>query len=242
MRSIHKHAEPRALNQWKADNRDSPQNLVYQGGGFPAEEIRQSLLTEQGHLCAYTMRRLKTARQCAAEGKSTTAACHIEHLLPQSRQVPGEDIDYQNMVACFPPSQSSAACPYGAHKKADFDPTTGGFVSPLSNGAASHFAFGTDGAIRGVTPDGEATIKILGLDHKILTHDRAAAIRGWLYPRGTTKKPVSAQQAQRLIQELQTPDQEHCLQPFCEAAIQALQKHALREEKRAARQRGQRNP
>ncbi|WP_148304966.1 hypothetical protein [Castellaniella defragrans] len=117
MRSIHKRGEPRELIQWKVNNKTTPQNLVYHGGGFPAEAVRQALLAEQGHLCAYTMRRLKTARDCQQAGQDTTAACHIEHILPQHRKVSGEDIDYQNMVACFPPSQSRAACPFGAHKK-----------------------------------------------------------------------------------------------------------------------------
>jgi uncharacterized protein (TIGR02646 family) len=227
------------LIQWKADNKATPQNLVYNGGGFPAEAIRQSLLAEQGHLCAYTMRRLKTARECLADGQDTTASCHIEHILPQSRKMPGEDIDYQNMVACFPPSQSQAACAFGAQKKADFDPSDGGFVSPRSNDAESNFVFNADGSIHGTTADGTTTIQILALDHASLTNDRAAAIKGWLSPRG---KPLGARQARRLMQELQKTDEQDCLQPYCEAVIQVLRKHATREERRAARLKRRGNP
>ncbi|WP_043683818.1 hypothetical protein [Castellaniella defragrans] len=120
----------------------------------------------------------------------------------------------------------------GTTKKADFDPSQGGFVSPLSIGVESHFTFSADGAIQGTTADGAHTIQILALDHASLVNDRAAAIKGWLSPKG---KPLGAQQARRLIQALQVPDAQDCLQPYCEAIIQVLSKHATREERRAAR-------
>lgn len=164
MRSIAKGASPQALIQWKAQNAASPQNLVYGGGGFPGEAVRQSLLAEQLHLCAYTLRQLKTAAACAADGNDTRHSCHIEHLLPQCRRVAGEDIDYQNMVACYPPSQSQVACEFGAHAKADFDPATGGFVSPLSVDAQAHFKFDERGGVQGQTADGVSTIQVLRLD------------------------------------------------------------------------------
>ncbi|MCF8169452.1 MAG: hypothetical protein K9K38_03575 [Rhodoferax sp.] len=95
MRFITKAAEPRSLIQWKLDNAQSPQNLFYGAGGFPADAVREVLLHEQFHLCAYTMRRLQTALECKSHGSDTRHACHIEHVLPQARKVAGEDIDYQ---------------------------------------------------------------------------------------------------------------------------------------------------
>ena len=143
MRAITKGAQPHELIRWRADNAALPQNLIYGAGAFPGEAVRNSLLAEQLHLCAYTMRQLKTAAQCQVQGLDTRASCHIEHFLPQCRKVPGEDIDYQNMVACFPPSQSNVACDFGAHAKADFDPSNGGFVSPLSPAAGASVATGS---------------------------------------------------------------------------------------------------
>ena len=228
MRSITKAAEPRELIQWKADNAATPQNLVYGGGAFPAAAVRQALLEEQQHLCAYTLRRLKT------NGGDTRAACHIEHLLPQSRRVPGEDIDYRNMVACYPPSQSTLACDFGAHAKADFDPSRGGFVSPLSPAADAHFAFDERGSAAGTTADGRQTINILKLNHPTLVNDRAASIKGYLQPRG---KKLTAQAARRLAQLVMQPDAQHCLPAYCTAVAQAALLHAEREERRAARMR-----
>lgn len=234
MKNITKTAQPRELIQWKADNAATPQNLVYGGGDFPAAAVRQALLAEQWHLCAYTLRHLKTWAQCQADGNDTRASCHIEHLLPQSRRVPGEDIDYRNMVACYPPSQSALACDFGAHAKADFDPSRGGFVSPLSPAAEAQFLFDERGSVAGRTADGHQTIDLLKLNHPTLVNDRAASIKGYLHPRG---KKLTAQAARRLAQLIMQPDAQRCLPAYCTAVAQAALLHAEREERRAARMR-----
>lgn len=232
MRTINKRGQPGDLTRWKAANAASPQNLFYGGGGFPSDAVRRSLLAEQFHLCAYTLRQLNTAAACEEGGQDTTASCHIEHLLPQCRNVQGEDIDYQNMVACYPPSQSKVACDYGARAKADFDPSTGGFVSPLSPAAESHFEFDERGGVTGLTADGTSTIQVLKLDHKTLVNDRAAVIRGYLLPRG---KKVSAQAARRLANEVLRADAQQRLTAYCVAVAQTALLYAQREERRAAR-------
>ena len=232
MRAITKGAQPHELIRWRADNAALPQNLIYGAGAFPGEAVRNSLLAEQLHLCAYTMRQLKTAAQCQVQGLDTRASCHIEHFLPQCRKVPGEDIDYQNMVACFPPSQSNVACDFGAHAKADFDPSNGGFVSPLSPAAENHFEFDERGGITGLSADGVSTIRVLNLDHKALVNDRAAVIRGYRLPRG---KKVSAQAARRLADAVFRADAERRLTAYCVAVAQTALLYAQREERRAAR-------
>lgn len=232
MRFIAKAAEPRALIQWKADNSQTPQNLFYGAGGFPAEAVREALLHEQFHLCAYTMRRLKTALECKSHGNDTRHACHIEHVLPQARKVAGEDIDYQNMVACYPPSGSAEACEFGAKAKDNFDPATGAFISPLLPTAEQHFAFDARGGISGRTAEGVATIRVLRLDHHVLVNDRAAVIQRLLTPRG---KPLSAAAARRLAREIQKPDALQCLPAYCVAITQAALAHAERVERRAVR-------
>lgn len=232
MRFIQKGGVPQELIKWRAKNSSTPQNLMYSGGGFPGEAVRKALLAEQFHLCAYTLRRLNSAAECQALGRDTRTSCHVEHLLPQCRDIPGEDIDYQNMVACFPPSHSTDACAFGAHAKADFDPSTGGFVSPLLPTAESHFEFDESGHIYGLTADGTATVDVLKLDHKMLVNDRAAVIKGYLQPKG---KKVSAQAARRLAQEVLKADAQQRLPAYCVAVAQTALLHAHREERRAAR-------
>lgn len=235
MRFIQKGGQPEELIRWRAKNAETPQNLFYGGGDFPSEAVRKSLLREQFHLCAYTLRRLKTPEECAASGHDTRASCHIEHVLPQSRRFPGEDIDYENMLACFPPSQSTVACEFGASVKAGFDPSQGGFISPLSPSVETHFQYDERGGIRGQTAEGTSTIAILKLDHKILVNDRAAVIRGYLQPKG---KKISAHAARRLAQAMRLPDQHRCLPKYCKAIEEAALKHAEKEERRSARLRG----
>ena len=250
MRYVTKGRQPKELIEWKALNTSTPQNLVY-GGSFPAEEVRRTMLAEQFHLCAYTLVQLKTAVECQ---DNTTISCHVEHLLPQSRKIAGEDIDYQNMVACFPPSKSQVACEFGAKFKDDFDLTTGryidrrrmtsekqkievlaqagGFISPLSTTVGSHIDFDGLGNVKALTASGETTIGVLNLNHKTLVNDRAAVIRGYLQPRG---KKISAQSARRLAQDIRQPDARRCLPAFCVAIAQVALDHADREEGRAAR-------
>ncbi len=225
-------AEPRELIQWKAANAQTPQNLFYGAGGFPASAVRAALLQEQFHLCAYTMMRLQTALECKSHGHDTRDACHIEHVLPQSRKVAGEALDYHNMVACYPPSNSGVACEFGAKAKENLDPATGGFISPLLPTAERHFAFDANGGISGRTADGVATIRVLRLDHHVLINDRAAIIQRLLKPKG---KPLSAQAARRLASEIQKPDAHQCLPAYCVAIAQVALAHAEREERRAAR-------
>jgi uncharacterized protein (TIGR02646 family) len=233
MRSITKGAEPRELIQWRSANSATPQNLFYDGGGFPREAVRNALLVEQFHLCAYTMKKLTTAKECNCD---TGKSCHIEHVLPQARGISAETIDYQNMVACYPPSQTKAACEYGAHAKAAYDPDAGLFVSPLDANAQRHFQFENDGSVEGTTDRGVATIRLLKLDHRTLVNDRAAVIRGFLYPRNRTA--VSAATARRIAVEVLKPDANLCLHPYCVAISTAASRLADRADNRAARLRG----
>jgi uncharacterized protein (TIGR02646 family) len=237
MRSINKAAEPRDLINWKIENENTPNNLVYGGGGFPGEVVRKSLLKEQFHLCAYTLKRLLTAAECQAAGKDTRASCHIEHVLPQARKISAETIDYRNMVACYPPSQSTVATEYGAPIKKDYDPQMEPFVSPLQANAERHFKFEKDGDVVGNTPEGVATINVLNLNHRSLSSSRAAVVRGWLFPK---HKPITAAAARRLAIEILKPDTNGCLPEYCIAISNNALAHAEREERRAARTKGTR--
>lgn len=238
MRSIRKGHEPRALIDWRRQNATTPENLHYEGGGFPREAVRQSLLQEQFHLCAYTMKRLATVAECLQQGRDTGHSCHIEHVLPQSRGVPAESIDYKNMVACFPAPNSKTACDYGATFKADYDPSQSLFVSPLSVEIERQFAFDPRGGVRGLTPAGEATIRALNLNHPVLVQARQAAIRGYLEPRAG--KPLSAAQARRLAERVMQADADNRLEAFCVAIASAARAHAERAERRASRIRKER--
>lgn len=233
MKAILKGEEPRELLSWKQTNQNLPQNLNYRSGNFPHEAVRRALLLEQFHICAYTMKSLKSRTQCEAEGHDTSYSCHIEHLLPQARKIDSETIDFQNMLACFPPSRSNTACSYGAHIKKDFDSAKNAFVSPLNKATESHFRFFRDGRIEGLTLEGKNTVDVLCLNHPSLKADRAAVIKGRLEPK--PGKLLTAAAARRLAKEIREPDAHHRLAAFCVAISQVALEHAEREERRSNR-------
>ncbi|EPZ8357452.1 hypothetical protein ACXWYY_002971 [Enterobacter hormaechei] len=256
MKYVRKGAEPRALLNWKSRNQLTPQNLKYGLAGFPAEQVRCELLQQQHYLCAYTMILLKSPAECDSTNK-TRKSCHIEHILPQNRgdlvarkalgedvkdvinfRV-GEDIDFRNMIACFPPSADSIHCDFGASYKGDYDPNDNpNFISPLTPSVENHFKFLADGTIEALSEKGEETIKALQLNHIELRHRRERVITGAIYPKGVDH-PISAAEARRLADEVLRPNANGSLREFCIAIRQVALKHAERQERRARRTAGQ---
>ena len=213
---------------WKLANKDTPQNLKYGGGGFPRDAIKDALLLEQGYLCAYTMKSL-----------ASRDGCHIEHIIAQSVGTEGlEDIDYGNMLACFPPSNSAIECSYGAKCKDNYDVLKKPFLSPLDPSVKYVFCFWDDGIIEGKNDAAVASINVLDLNCAVLKNDRAAAIHGFLLRRN--KKELSAAEARRLAVEVVKPNANGRLTAFCEALSQAALRYAEKAERRAARVRGSR--
>ena len=108
MRHIRKGDVPKELRDWKRENRYTSENLYYgHGSTFPTAAVKESLLEEQCHLCAYTMQRLSSINDC-----------HIEHLQPQSitnknPTTQALEVEYGNLLACFPP-KSDRKPGYGA--------------------------------------------------------------------------------------------------------------------------------
>lgn len=253
MRSLNNKTEPRELLNWKLDNRLIPENLVYNRAGFPAEAVRCALLAQQYYLCAYTLIRLKKPEKCDVNHQ-TRESCHIEHILPQTRGelikrqrtgeivkevinfTPGEDIDFHNMVACYPPSMSSTHCEFGAQYKGDYDPYDHpDFLSPLTPSIESHFTFSTNGHIESETEKGQETIRALQLDHTELCCWRKEVINGAIYPKGIHRDPISAADARRLANNVLQPSPDGRLRDFCVAIHQVALKHADKLERRANR-------
>src|SRR5437773_9855241 len=93
--------------------------------------LHHALLREQGCLCAYTMQRID-------ENSS-----HIEHIRPESvcrAERIGSDLDYTNLVACFPRDGMRRRYRYGAQWKGDWWQNDGTeFVSPLIQNCETRF-------------------------------------------------------------------------------------------------------
>ena len=139
MKHIQKAGAPCGYSQWcatvtgtnKADYRELP--------ATEKQALLAALIIEQGALCAYTMRRIEAD------------SAHVEHIKPESRcraDQPESDLNYGNMVACFPREGMKRAYRYGAQKKDNWWENDGAeFVSPLHPACEHHFRFGLDGKI-----------------------------------------------------------------------------------------------
>lgn len=225
MRYIIKKNNPIELQNWIRENKkSSPQNLTY-GNFRHIGETLKVLLKEQGYLCAYTMLRLNSVDDC-----------HIEHMEAQSVER-NQDINYKNMVACFPKDGGDVSFGYGApirkNKKIP--------ILPTSLNCDKHFEFNGKGEITPVSGDvaAQETIKTLQLNHQSLIELRRAALMasGLAPARGTRtrSKPLSAKEARQLVKKVLQPDVNGKLAPFCVALSQVALSYAEREEARANR-------
>jgi uncharacterized protein (TIGR02646 family) len=228
MRQIRKQAPPPALTQWIAANRTGD-NCSY---GFLTTELRQSiretLVAEQGCLCAYTGRKIDAE------------TCHIEHLKPQKHCLELEDVTYRNLVAAVP-QPNTPKLPYGAHLKDNWpsDAEAALFVSPLQNGCAARFSFNFRGQIQPTNPADAAaseTIKRLGLEHEVLVGFRREAINRTLQAQGKGPASLDAKTARRRLEGLQQQELDApVLEQFSFALINALEKHIERIQKISAK-------
>ena len=96
MRYIPKSAEPAALRDWRGR---SVGGATYDRmPGDVRMAILDSLLNEQGGLCAYTGRRI------------VRHSSHIEHLLPQAHCTLGADISYGTYILSKPTEPIGTYC------------------------------------------------------------------------------------------------------------------------------------
>ena len=167
MKQVVKGQEPAALREWREANAGIPENLRYNCGRWPSTDIKAALMREQGYLCAYTMKRIPGNEDC-----------HIEHVVSRDqchREWPEGEVDYRNLVACYP---GKGGCAYGAKQKDNHPIDNANFVSPLSADVEQRFSYSSNGSISADVSDGAAcsTIRILKLDHDDLVELRRAAI------------------------------------------------------------------
>ena len=233
MKYIQKAGCPHAYSQWCAAVAGTGKSNWREVPAAQKGPLLLALVTEQGELCAYTMRRIDKD------------SSHVEHIKPQSRcraDLPGSDLDWGNLVACFPRDGMNKSYRYGAQKKDHWWENDGAeFVSPLQPTCERRFRFGVDGKIAAVGKHAAAvtTIEILALDHRSLAEDRKRVIEEFIYgPNGDN--PLSPANAQRARQTICGRDGHGRFYEFCMAIRDALEGHltALRklgQRRRAAR-------
>jgi uncharacterized protein (TIGR02646 family) len=214
MKYIRKRGAPQDYLQWCRDVKGTDGETFLNLKNPEKTSVLDSLMREQGWICAYTMRRID---------KGT---CHIEHVKPESlcrKELKGSDLDYHNFLACFPLEGMAPKYRYGAQKKGDWWIDNGkDFISPLVPNCEKRFNFDLDGVIHPTGKNGpaEKTIKILGLDHCTLTEERKRVISEYIYG-GDGRDAASISQATRMLKQISSLDNEQYYE-YCVAIRDAL--------------------
>lgn len=141
-----------------------------------------SLLREQGGLCAYCTRKI------------TETNAHVEHIKPQSEGRGADDqdsVDYRNLLAVCDGFEGNPAGLTCDRSRGD-TPLT---VNPLKEGTLESIRYRGDGAIYSKRPEVEYDLNItLNLNQKILVRNRHAALKEankWLEQRGKRRGNTS---------------------------------------------------
>lgn len=214
MRKITKTHQPVSLRDWRDENKDIDHDYRALLGSQAHIDLKQLLIAEQGSLCAYTGRRID----------STT--CHVEHVKPQNRCVGWEDVEYKNVVACFPADGGDTSYGYGAPIKAGWW-NQQEFISPLSHDCERRFSFVWSGKIKANLNDHVAantTIEVIQLDNDSLTKLRKARINAF-FGFSAKSKPLSVVDAQAALANIDKKDSDGKLSEFCFVLKQLLPKY-----------------
>lgn len=216
MRRIIKSHAPKELQKWRDTNKDH--NHTYQDllGSDAFDALKEKLLEEQGALCAYTGRAI------------TTGTSHVEHLKPQNKCVEWEDVEYRNVVACFPADGGDSSYGYGAPVKGGWWDEAN-FVSPLAADCERRFRFAWSGHVHPWPGDhkaAEETIKVLGLETEGLRELREARIKGFFgFGARTRTRPLSLADAKKALANIDHVDAAGRLREFCFVLKQLLPKY-----------------
>ena len=216
MKQVQKAPEPTDLIEWRARYNTDPNFGYGLLNSSLRATIKEALLDEQGRIDAYTEQRIRYS------------SSHIEHLKAQTHCTPDEEVNYTNMVACYPAPNSDAEVPYGAVYKGSWpSPDEESlFVSPLSEHCQQRFSYNENGSVETASSNDMAaqeTIQQLNLNHKTLQRYRKSAIQGTLgndYSLSLRKAKIRLRRLKRESSSESTP--------FCSAIKQALESHIQR--------------
>ena len=234
MKYIRKGRKPAKLAKFERENAGTPQVAMYDG---LTSDVRRALavamLKDQGHLCAYTMRRIGQSEDFAAD-------CHIEHMFSREAR-PDLQLDYRNMILCAP-GRDKPRCEWGARRKDNAVVNEGNFVFPLRADCETRLRYRLDGSVCAASDDDAAaksTVALLNLNHRELVSERIAAL-GAFGLGETAAKPLRGRAVEALGRTIAQRHADGRLAPFCIAIQQAAFSEADKAVRRAARMRGAR--
>lgn len=204
---IRKQAEP---HKWTL-YRNTP-GVIYQSQNY----LTDSLLKEQGYICAYCMRRIPCKDSLSNEDH------HIEHIKPRSKY-PKNQLDYKNIVI---------VCPGHMGDKDHCDRSKGDkeiHLSPLNSSVIQTISY-ENGLIKSSNFVWNSELNdILNLNDKVLVKARMTTLQAIITQLNTRKKKNrwTKDMLQKYLDKYQEKHSDHGKKkyyPYCGIVIYYLQK------------------
>lgn len=203
MRKINKGQEPASWTKHRLT-----QGAVYE----PSEELRESLLKEQGNICAYCMRRIPV------KDENSNETSRIEHILCRQKHTERQ-LDYRNMVICCPGAiDGNFHCDKSkGNRDITFDLFQQHCIDTLSYSTG-------DGTIRSSDGTYEMEInEVLNLNHALLKKNRQMTLKG-VINRLNQKNSWKQSQIRTLLNEWDNKDSQGSYKPYNGIVVWFLKK------------------
>lgn len=213
MKTIYKNDEPQEILQWKSKFKNKNGRVPRYSDLNEVENLphkillKNSLLSEQGHICCYCCKPIDTKNS------------HIEHIRPKERdEYRAISLEYENLLAsCQGYHDREENC--GHSKDNAFNEEL--FVSPLEENCESLFEFSNRGKIKAVDGNERAgyTIELLNLDTEQLNAARTEAM--WV---SGAMDELTEDECRRLLDKFQSVDERGRYAGFSDAIVYQLKK------------------
>jgi uncharacterized protein (TIGR02646 family) len=185
-------------------------------------ELRDSLLKEQGYICAYCMRRIPVRDQNSNEPS------RIEHILSRTKH-PDLELSYKNMVVCCPGAIDSDNFQKGTYRNSHCDKSKGEndiTFSPFDSSFISTLGYKSkDGTIESSNHKyNEEINNLLNLNNALLKANRVQTLKGILDRLNKNKKKWKASEIKKLLKSWDKKDDEGMYKPYCGVVVWYLKK------------------
>ncbi|HBF33117.1 TPA: TIGR02646 family protein [Candidatus Sumerlaeota bacterium] len=210
MRAIDKRPTPIELALYPDANYDGPNFTPVK------DKIREQLLEEQGHLCAYCMQRI------------TKSSMKVEHWHSQAKH-DGEQLDYANMLGCCTggqeeqPPQNQHCDTKKGNRDISYNPSNPHHVQRMK---ISYLANGTIGSED--SRFDEEINAVLNLNWARLKENRKSVWKSVEEALSRKSGPRSEKEIRNLITRWNRRDVENHLQEYCGVAVYFLEKRLRR--------------
>jgi len=211
MKYIEKGKEPTTLKNY----RETTDNATYKGFGDTDQLLKKALIKEQGHLCAYCMRRISLKRDTQNNNKPRI---EVEHFLSQDF-APTLTLDYENLLGVCNGNLFNTK-----HCDKSKDESILNKLNPLKREIETLVTYNLNGEIQSLkdNPDAENDLNILlNLNNQNLKDARKNVIN--IAKELMTKKYAIRVWTKALIQKeielWKAKDKNGKFRPFCQIAI-----------------------